>query len=303
MKFQTIVCVFLATSFLITGCISTEEHEATKKKLEREKSALQAQIDRLKLEIDELKNGAPRLFARGKLDFKAGKLDDSQTSFETILKRHPEYENISIVHSYLAKIKDERKRILAEKKAAEIQRIEKEKRKKAAEKKRMEAALSGMVTYTDKVEGITWYHSKSFDRGGPSKPVEYSILNEHSPLRLYIGQGSSHPWLRMRLSYSNKNWLFIQKAAAYVDGETYILSTQDFDRKQNQGVYDWLVSEWVDIFPKHSDLMIIESIINSNEALIRFYGKHSVKDILISQKDKKGLQEVLDAFRLLGGQI
>lgn len=157
--------------------------------------------------------------------------------------------------------------------------------KKVSELKEKQAqiALSKLSKRYDKFQDTTWYKS-------PTSP-NYRNTNA---FYIYFGvSDNSKLPLRLVLQYESDDWLFIESATINVDGQNYDVSG-DWERDHNSRIWEW-------IDEKLEDREMIEAIINSKAALIRFEGDqyYSTKSISLTQKN--ALRDILLAYDALRG--
>jgi hypothetical protein len=94
--------------------------------------------------------------------------------------------------------------------------------------------------------------------------------------------------LRLVVQYENDDWLFIQSAEVNVDGKNYSISG-DWERDNDSRIWEW-------IDEKLDDREMIESIIKSRSAIIRFDGDQYYDTRVISSTQKRSMQDVLLAY-------
>jgi hypothetical protein len=147
------------------------------------------------------------------------------------------------------------------------------------QKRARAAALSSMRPKKDSFSGITWYR----DRSSPT----YTNANG---FYLYFGvKSGSKMILRQRIQYFDDNWLFIDSAKINVDGEIYNLGSYDWERDNNSSIWEW-IDEPLD------DREMIEAIIKSKSAVIRFDGSQYYDTRTITSSQKTALKNVLFAY-------
>ena len=151
-------------------------------------------------------------------------------------------------------------------------------------------ALEKLNKEYDDVEDTTWYM--------PSSEPRY--INDYCVSYLYIGQRDNRsPWLRWRTILVDNEWLYFDELIINVDGTVYSIKCKynDVVRDSNNKNH-W---EYVDFQPKAADLEIIRAIINSEKTVIRFSNEDDDKifDFTVSQKEKDGFKDVLEAFELM----
>ena len=152
-------------------------------------------------------------------------------------------------------------------------------RQKAAERR---LALSRLSKRFDSFQDVTWYSS-------PSSP-RYRNANG---FYLYFGvSGTSKLPLRLVMQYYSSDWLFIESAKVNVDGTVYTFSATDWERDNDSNIWEWS-DEVLD------DRALIEQIIKSKSAVIRFEGRQYYDNRTISSSQKAALKQVLQAYDAL----
>lgn len=141
------------------------------------------------------------------------------------------------------------------------------------------AAVSKMQSKKDSFSEITWYR----DRSSP-------VYTNRNGFFLYFGaESGSKMILRLRIQYFDDDWLFIDSARINVDGEIYNLTGYEWERDNDSSIWEW-IDEPLD------DREMIEAIIKSKKAVIRFDGDQYYDTRTISQAQKTALKNVLRAF-------
>jgi hypothetical protein len=140
-------------------------------------------------------------------------------------------------------------------------------------------ALAKLSKRFDSFQDVTWYSS-------PSSP-RYRNANG---FYLYFGvSGTSKLPLRLVMQYYSSDWLFIESAKVNVDGSVYSLSATDWERDNDSNIWEWS-DEVLD------DRALIEQIIKSKSAVIRFEGSQYYDTRTISSSQKAALKQVLEAY-------
>jgi tetratricopeptide (TPR) repeat protein len=146
------------------------------------------------------------------------------------------------------------------------------------EKKQSEQALSKLSKRYDKFQDITWYSS-------PNSPR----YRNYNAFYIYFGSSSNSKLpLRLVVQYESDDWLFINSAAVNVDGVNYSISG-DWERDNNSRIWEW-------IDEKLDDREMIEAIIKSKSAVIRFEGNQYYNTRTISASQKQAMRDVLSAY-------
>ena len=146
------------------------------------------------------------------------------------------------------------------------------------ERKQSQQALSKLSKRYDKFQDITWYSS-------PNSPR----YRNYNAFYIYFGSsGDSILPLRLVVQYESDDWLFIKSAEVNVDGENYSISG-DWERDNDSRIWEW-IDETLD------DREMIEAIIKSKSAVIRFEGNQYYNTRTISASQKQSMRDVLLAF-------
>jgi len=275
-----LLCVVMTVLFSACG-VSKVEYEK-----------VVAENKQLMNEIDELKNGADRLLLQAKNLIQKGSLEEANKVLTMLEEKHSgtiqwQDEGKKLFQRNALEIK----KIDEEKTKAEKARLEKEEKERIEaakkEKERLEKALSKMRPKHDNIENITWYSDYS--------TTEYSNTNS---FHIYIGkEAKATPWLRLRIQYSAKDWLFINKYTIKVDNETYTIDADGKVERDNSS----RIWEWYDEPIDSASYNILLKVMESNNAVIRCIGTQYHNDRIISGQEKKAIKNVLDAYDSLGG--
>jgi hypothetical protein len=135
----------------------------------------------------------------------------------------------------------------------------------------------------DDIEETTWY----FD---PSSP---RVLNQNA-FFLYFGtKKGSEPGLWLRIQYHGDDWLFINKYVIKCDSESFEVVPEWGEVRRDN--YD-TVWEWYDCDANDYVLSMVQAVIASRRARLRYQGADYRKDRDITASEKQALKRVLDAF-------
>lgn len=161
------------------------------------------------------------------------------------------------------------------------------KREEAARNAKYLSALRSMRVQRDKFNDITFY----IDRTTP-------YYADNNKFYLYIGmREGSEPYLRMEVRYSDDDWLFVDQAEIKIDGSVYDFDLSSSDWETDNGSGD--IWEWADVPATEYHLSIIDKVINSKSAVIRFTGSQYYDDRTISSTQKRAFVNVLNAYEAL----
>jgi len=137
-------------------------------------------------------------------------------------------------------------------------------------------ALSALNGKYDEFSDVTWYRSSS-------SPTYRNVNGFY----IYFGIDSNNKTLPLRLvvQYASSEWLFIESATVNVDGANYSIYGT-WERDNNSDIWEW-IDEPLD------NVELIQKIINSQSAKIRFDGQQYYDTREISSAQKRALKEVL----------
>lgn len=269
------VILYTSTLFLLLnlfGCgISQDQYDA-----------LKSENETLKKQIDELKFGADRLLNQAQSNIDSRDYNSAKSVLEQLLSRHPG----------TSQAKEAEKIIVTVDKQIKEQNVAKEKeteKQKKLAKEKLSNATKKLRSSYDDIKGITWYR----DKGTP----EYA---NYTSFHLYMGKEKyGKPWLRFRIQYSADDWLFIESFVIKTAYGSYTIDTKYGEVERDNGSGG--IWEWYDISLDNKTYQIVKSVIDSKDVKLRHVGKQYHKDRTISEKEKQGLQNILDAYFALGG--
>lgn len=145
----------------------------------------------------------------------------------------------------------------------------------------LKAIWSKMRKKYDSFESVTWYNALSSP-----------IYSNQNGFYLYFGVKDGRLLtLRLKMTYLDDDWLFVDTARVNVDGFIYPLTCSNWERDNKSGQ----IWEWCDT-PLDDDREIIEAIIKSKKSVIRFDGDKYYDNRTISSSQKQALQDVLNAY-------
>jgi hypothetical protein len=267
---------FLTVSILIAlliscGGVSQKEYDSSK-----------AENEKLKKEIEHLKFVPNKLLNQAKVYIERKDLIKAKEELNTLLDKHPASQQAAEAKNLLVSVENEfKEQKLAEEKA----KLEKVK----AEKERLANATKKLRTNYDDIKGYTWY----YDKGTP----QYANYNS---FHLYMGkEKSGKPWLRFRIQYAADDWLFIESYLIKTNNESYTISTSYGEVETDNGSGG--IWEWYDVVMDNRLYNIVKDVINSKTVKLRCNGKQYYKDRTLTETEKQGLQNILDAYEALGG--
>jgi hypothetical protein len=269
---------FLTISILFSGLIGCGGVS------QNDYDLLRAENKKLNEEIESLKFGPDLLLSQAELYLDAKEFSSAKSELQTLLEKHPGSQHVTKSKQLIA-IAD--KGIEELRIAEEKARIEKEK----LEEERLTNATKKLITKYDDIKGITWY----YDKGTPQ-------YNNYNSFHLYMGkEKTGYPWLRVKIQYTSDDWLFIKSYNIKTDSNSYIISTSYGEVEKDNGSGD--IWEWYDVPLDNRLFNIVKDVIKSKTVKLRHNGKQYYKDRTISEKEKQGLQNILDAYEALGGTM
>lgn len=181
-----------------------------------------------------------------------------QEALDAILAFYRAYPNNSSLTEQAAEISDLRERQKESQKQYAISRLKK--------------------TY-DEFQDIYWYQSMSSPR-----------YRNSNAFYIYFGvQNGSKTPLRLVMQYYSSDWLFIKEAKISIDGTVYTISNTQWERDNDSDIWEWSDEPL-------NDRSLIEKIIKSKSAFIRYEGNQYYDNRTISSSQKLALKQILDAY-------
>ena len=158
--------------------------------------------------------------------------------------------------------------------------------KSNAEKAKRMQAVNRLNREHDDISGITWYYNPYF--------THYNDINKVS---LYIGQKGKQIWLRLKMSYEGKDWIFFNNAYLSYDGKTKEIPFNEFSNKKsdNAGGYVW---EWIDVAVDEPLLSYLNEMVEGKSLKMRLSGKYT-NTRNITKSEKKAMEDILLAYDVL----
>lgn len=147
--------------------------------------------------------------------------------------------------------------------------------------------LSKLRSDTDRVTGVTGYMSKA----------QPQYTNTRSYVLPYIASQGSGKTLWLRFNYTGNDWIFFDHVIVAIDGEQYYFYFDYWEITRDVG--GGKVWEAIDIVPTSDEISILKAIASSDETIVRFEGDDFYCDFTVSSSDKSGIQDVLDAYKVL----
>ncbi len=139
---------------------------------------------------------------------------------------------------------------------------------------------------------------------------EFEETTEYEDKKLFDHLNSVHlsivkkkgmkPKLRFCIDYFGSSWLFIKSYSIKTDNKTYEIRPPSYNSVNRTNGSD-SVYEIYETALNQTTFAIIKDIIKSKKILMRIYGKDSYSDRTIDEEEKEAFQNVLDAYKALGG--
>lgn len=144
-------------------------------------------------------------------------------------------------------------------------------------------AYSDLKKSYDEIEQFYWYKNSYFTH----------YINRDG-ISLYIGhhKGSSKPFMRLKITCFTTRFFGMNHIVLHYDGHSMDLPIDYFkDRKFESDGYG--CQEWVDILIENNYISFLEGMAKSNNATIRFKSNTSSRDYKVTEKEKKGIEQVI----------
>ena len=157
-----------------------------------------------------------------------------------------------------------------------------------AQPAKVPSALAALAKSEDKIEGITWYTSRS----SPTSQNANAVL-------IYMGVKAGAPWLRLKMQYAADDWLFIQTATVVVDGVKRGLIAGKWLRDHSGGK----IWEWSDTSVEPNQVAMIAAMSTAKSVTIRYDGAKYKADRTLKPQELAAMRQVLKAYAELGGAV
>jgi hypothetical protein len=278
MKTSFLHLFFISFVVLLSACgVPEAEHQATLAKLD----SVQHELATTRSKLEEIEFGPERLLAQASQAFQGGDDDGTIRFADQLLQRHPAAKERSEIQS----LRSRAAKRVQEKAAAEKHAREAAEREKKA---LLARALSHMNRKHDEIRGITWYREKSSP----------AYVNSRSAVYLYLGKLDDGPVVsRFVVQYVADDWLFIQEIIIKADGETFTLTPEYDEVKQDNGSGE--IWEWYDVVADDEKLRILRAIAGSKKTVIRYEGRQYRRDRVVGAQEKQSIRNALDALEVL----
>lgn len=145
------------------------------------------------------------------------------------------------------------------------------------------AEYSNIKSEYDKYRNITFYYtkrSKSFD-----------------PIHLYIGKDEYNKYLRCKVYYSGKDWIFFDKIYL-INKENKRFITDVYFYNKNTDVRDGHVYESIDFVIKNDEIEDFLELLNGTSISMKLSGTRS-KEYKIKERNVKAMKEIIDFYNQL----
>lgn len=241
---------------------------------------LKQENEKLKKEIAECQLTPTQIFEQANEYNDALDYNKSKDRLLVLLDKYPSSREAKKGKKLLKKVEKE---ILETAKALDKDKL------KEVDNETYKKAISKMEKKYDVANEVTWYSDKSSTQN-----------NNKNYVRIYIGKKENRkPWLGIAINYfTKKDWLFIQRIEADVDGKTYEIEEDtpgEFKSKEESGGN----REWVDRVAKNLDMPMIKAIATGKVVKIKFVGKDDLDTRTVSSSEKKAMKNVLAAYEAL----
>jgi hypothetical protein len=157
-------------------------------------------------------------------------------------------------------------------------------------KKIVKALTAGLSEERDKMERVSFYSAKDI-------PFLDSSLDPYLSVH-----DTGLPILRMKATYFGSTWVFYDKVKIMADD--VVVYDREFEHGRvhhnNSGGSVWETADFVAGAPEITALKLVA---NSKNATIRFAGSERREDHEITDKERKGIRSIVDAYEKLTSQL
>ena len=233
---------------------------------------------------NKLEPKSEQLFKNSVSYYDNKQFEESKKELLILKHKFPNSNEITKVNNLLKNIDLE-----FEKATIQEQLIEKEEREK--KKNKFLEATKDLRKKTDDLEGTSWYQDKTSP----------TYINRNG-FYLYIASSSfNYPSLRLKIQFTDDNWLFIKKYQIFIDGTKYSIEPEYDEIKRDNG--NGNIWEWLDISVGKDEFEILTAISYGKDVKIRYVSDKYHKDKTLSIEEKKAIKNILDIYSKIGGEI
>lgn len=247
------ITTFIVLCIFLFGCNNDEIDQLTKEN------------EVLKSQLEDCKYGPDKMISELRTYFSEKKYDKAKSHAALINEKYPGTKEdiesktiIAVIEEQIKKEENERKQIILN-------------------------ATKNLRVHSDEISGTTYY----FDKYSPK------YINTYSTVYAYIGDSKNKkPSLRLKIIYVDNDWLFVEKFTIKADDDVFHIEEKRYGEIERDngsgGIWEWLDREVTE-----REMTVIQSIIESKNAVIRFKGKHYHSDKKISEAEKKALSNIV----------
>jgi hypothetical protein len=142
-------------------------------------------------------------------------------------------------------------------------------------------AVRKLKSRTEEFDGATWYRHQDSPRYQDTRPY----------VTFYIYEKNEQRQLIFFLNYSASSWLFVDRAEINIDGKTEVIPSGQWLRDNDTEIWEFLS------LPAGAAIVELgERIAASDRAAIRFYGDQFYDDYVVTDADKRAIEDVLLAW-------
>ncbi len=149
--------------------------------------------------------------------------------------------------------------------------------------------IQSLMVKSDEFTGVTWVSLQ---------PYRYNKLK--ISIHPYISINGDNVSMRLGITYSSKDWLFIDKIYLLVDGDVknFNIKSSDIKRETVRGG----IIEMIDISLVDDDIIFLNKLVDGNNTKMKLSGKYSEINI-ITDNEKKDAKDILKAYKILQNNL
>jgi hypothetical protein len=157
-------------------------------------------------------------------------------------------------------------------------------------KDKVDDPLRKMVKVTDLVRDVSWYYHENVPEEPTANWIGLNIEEREGEYELFLF-----------IYYTANDWLLIEEYLVGADDQVFTIETEDQDFERD--LSDEKIIESFQTLLSQSQLQMIEAVIESESAVLRYIGAEYYSEREIATEEKDALRVTLAAFEELGGDL
>ena len=234
--------------------------------------ALQARVDQLEAELREIKTSPEQGLIQANRAYSKKQWTEVEEICRSVMELYPGSTHAQAAQTLLQS-------------ASEAKRLEAQERERISQQ-----ALAGLRKQYDKVNEITFWNDKS----APSWNGERDWIGAY-----LVKEKAGRPYLRLKITYTSEEWLFVDSYVIKVDDTRYELTPDSYGNNavsRDNGSGD--IWEWWDTDATDEYMKILRAISTGKSVTLRYSGDKYYHDHRVSESEKRAISRILTAYEI-----